>query len=463
MPKAAIIGGGVIGGGWAARFLLNGWDVAVADPDPQAQARLEAVLANARRTLPMLHDTALPPEGRLALTSLEEAVAGAEWVQESVPERLDLKHAVYDRILAAAPRATIGSSTSGFRPSELDRGAACVFVAHPFNPVYLLPLVELVAPEGLDPAPAAETLRGLGMFPLTLRREIDAHVADRLMEAVWREALWLVKDGVATTGEIDEAIRMGFGLRWAQMGLFETFRLAGGAAGMRHFLHQFGPALHWPWTRLTDVPELDEALIETIAGQSDAQSAGRTVAELETVRDDALVALLRALKARDHAAGRHLNAVDAAGATLPGRIPGQPIRTLARTVPVDWTDYNGHMNEGRYGQVFSDASETVLDMVGAGPRSRAAGGTGSFFTVETTIGYRAETHAAAPFHVDTTVLLAEGRKLRLRHEMHGPSGLHATCDQLMIHVDMTTRRSALPPAEVAAAMAALARDHPAPA
>jgi carnitine 3-dehydrogenase len=114
------------------------------------------------------------------------------------------------------------------------------------------------------------------MFPLTVRKEIDAHIADRFLEAVWREALWLVKDGVATTEEIDEAIRMGFGLRWAQMGLFETYRIAGGEAGMRHFLEQFGPCLTWPWTKLMDVPEFNDELVDLIAGQSDAQSGHRS-------------------------------------------------------------------------------------------------------------------------------------------------------------------------------------------
>jgi carnitine 3-dehydrogenase len=128
---------------------------------------------------------------------------------------------------------------------------------------------------------AADILRGMGMFPLTVRKEIDAHIADRFLEAVWREALWLVKDGVATTEEIDEAIRMGFGLRWAQMGLFETYRIAGGEAGMRHFMAQFGPCLTWPWTKLMDVPEFTDELVELIAGQSDAQSGHRSIRELE--------------------------------------------------------------------------------------------------------------------------------------------------------------------------------------
>ncbi|MEM9814006.1 MAG: 3-hydroxyacyl-CoA dehydrogenase NAD-binding domain-containing protein, partial [Pseudomonadota bacterium] len=231
--SAAIIGGGVIGGGWAARFLLNGWDVTVCDPDPDAARKVRDVLANARRSLPALYDRALPAEGRLSFeVDLRAAVNGADWVQESVPERLDVKHRVLGALTEAAPaEAVIASSTSGFKPSELTAAGSRAIVAHPFNPVYLLPLVELVGEVSIT-ARASEILRGIGMYPLTLRQEIDAHIADRLLEAVWREALWLIKDDIATTAEIDEAIRMGFGLRWAQMGLFETYRIAGGESGM---------------------------------------------------------------------------------------------------------------------------------------------------------------------------------------------------------------------------------------
>lgn len=299
--KTAIIGGGVIGGGWAARFLLNGWDVAVFDPDPEAGRKIAAVLANARHALPALYDRALPAEGTLSFHSeMAAAVAGADWVQESVPERLEVKHKVYAEI---ATDGILASSTSGFKPSELNAEGAAAIVAHPFNPVYLLPLVELVgAPQ--TTARAASILEGIGMYPLALRKEIDAHIADRFLEAVWREALWMIKDGIATTAEIDEAIRMGFGLRWAQMGLFETYRIAGGEAGMRHFLAQFGPALQWPWTKLMDVPELDDALVDAIASQSDAQSGDRSIRDLERERDDNLVAILRALKAQGRAAGQ---------------------------------------------------------------------------------------------------------------------------------------------------------------
>ncbi|MEM9343403.1 MAG: carnitine 3-dehydrogenase [Pseudomonadota bacterium] len=459
--KAAIVGGGVIGAGWAARFLLNGWDVAVAEPSDTARARLDRVLGEARRALPMLYDHALPPEGTLTVySSIAEAAPGADWVQESVPERLDVKHAVLAEIEAAAPEtALIGSSTSGFKPSELRSGAARperVIVAHPFQPVYLLPLVELVGTGRDDPAcgRAANLLRGLGMYPLIVGAEIDAHIADRFLEAVWREALWLVKDGVATTAEIDEAIRMGFGLRWAQMGLFETYRIAGGDAGMAHFLAQFGPALKWPWTKLMDVPDLDDALAGTIAAQSDAQSGHRSVAELERLRDDNLVAILRALKAKGQGAGEVLATHDAA----PALEDGPPLITVRRTVPSDWTDYNGHMNESRYGQVFSDAADAVMRHVGADAAYIDDGH--SYFTVETKVTYHYETLAGEAIHVETLVATGEGKKLGLRHEMKRADGtVLATCDQFLLHVSLETRKSCPPLPHVADAVARLAKLH----
>ena len=315
---AAIVGGGVIGGGWAARFLLNGWDVHIVDPDPEALRKITAVLDNARRSLPLLSDVASPKEGTLTITdSMETAVADAVWIQESVPERLDIKHATFALIQQyCRDDAIIGSSTSGFKPSQLQEGAknpAQIMVAHPFNPVYLLPLVELVAGAHKDPerVDAAQVLlTSIGMKPLLVRKEIDAHIADRFLEAVWREALWLVKDGVATTEEIDDAIRYGFGLRWAQMGLFETYRIAGGEAGMAHFIEQFGPCLQWPWTKLMDVPDLTDDLVNTIASQSDEQSGAHSIRELERIRDDNLVGMMKALKERNWGAGRLLREHD---------------------------------------------------------------------------------------------------------------------------------------------------------
>lgn len=453
---ASIIGGGVIGGAWAARFLLNGWDVRVFDPDPEAERKIGEVLANARRALPMLYDAAMPVEGVLSFhATMSEAVQGASYIQESVPERLELKQKVYQTLQEHCdPRAIIASSTSGFKPSELQGCASRpeqIVVAHPFNPVYLIPLVELV-PSEMNPPECVEMARGIlksvGFFPLHVRAEIDAHIADRFLEAVWREALWLIKDGIATTEEIDNAIRYGFGLRWAQMGLFETYRIAGGEAGMAHFIAQFGPCLEWPWTKLMDVPELTDELTKTIADQSDAQSGMHSIRELERIRDENLVAILRALKGRGRAAGALI--AEHEKTMHPDRkvpFPKAPIKTVARTVPVDWTDYNDHMNESRYGQVWSDAADDIMIRIGA-DQSYIDGGL-SYFTVDTHTRFVAEAHAGQEFFVTTQCLHGQGKKLRLYHEMKATDGtVLATCEQLLLHVSLKTRRTCEPEGNV---------------
>ena len=463
---AAILGGGVIGGGWAARFLLMGWDVRVYDPDPEAERKIGEVLANARRSLPALADVAMPAEGDLSFAgSLADAVADADWIQESVPERLAMKRDLFAEIqVHCRADGVIGSSTSGFKPSELQAGAdrpGQIVVAHPFNPVYLLPLVELVASEATptETVEAAKAiLTAIGMKPLHIAKEIEAHVADRLMEAVWREALWLVRDGIATTEEIDDAIRFGFGLRWAQMGLFETYRVAGGEAGMAHFIAQFGPALQWPWSRLTDVPEFTDDLVRTIADQSDAQSGAHSIRELERIRDTNLVAIMRALKAQGWGAGALLSEQDRRMAPSGEVDMSQPIRTIQRTVPLDWTDYNGHMNESRYGQVFSDAADAMMAIIGA-DEAYVAGGQ-SYFTVDIRIRFLDETHAGDPVTVSTQVLEGRGKKMRLFHRLcHGDGRVLATGDQLLIHVDLGTRRSSEPGPDVSARLAKIAAAH----
>ena len=314
---AAIIGGGVIGSGWATRFLLNGWDVRFFDPSPDAERILHAVIERGREALPGLCDV-LPEEGNLHIaSSTSEAVEGALYIQESTPERIEVKQAVLKSIQESCDAsAIVASSTSGFMPSELQEGALRheqIIVSHPYNPVYLLPLVEVVASPAV-PAEvtqrASDYLESVSMKPVVLGAEVPAHVGDRLLEALWREALWLIKDGVATTGQIDDIITHSFGLRWAQKGLFETYRVAGGQAGMKHFLEQFGPCLEWPWTKLMDVPDLDEVLIDRIVEQSDEQAGGRTVMQLENERDRNLVALLKALRVEDAAAGAFLNEVN---------------------------------------------------------------------------------------------------------------------------------------------------------
>lgn len=454
--KAAIIGGGVIGGGWAARFLLNGWDVAVYDPAPDAGKKINDVISNARRSLPALYEGRMAEEGVLTFcASIAETVAGAGWIQESVPERLDVKHAVMSEIHTACEKgAVIASSTSGYKPSDLNSAGVGqrAIVAHPFNPVYLLPVVELVG-DADKTTQASEILKSIGMLPLIVRNEIDGHIADRLLEAVWREALWLVKDDIATTQEIDDVIRFGFGLRWAQMGLFETYRIAGGTAGMAHFIAQFGPCLQLPWTKLMEVPVLDDELIAKIAAQSDKQSGHHDIRTLERIRDDNLVAIMRALKGRGWGAGAHLNALEKERAPHTQVDMTQPVTTVNRVIPVDWTDYNGHMNESRYGQVFSDAADFMMAQIGADEAYIANGN--SFFTVENNIRYRAETRAGQAVKCQTQVILAEGKKLRLFHQMLDEKGaVLALCDQLLIHVSLTTRRACPPQPHVAAKMKA---------
>ncbi len=464
---AAIIGGGVIGGGWAARFLLMGWDVRVFDPDPDAERKIAEVLSNARRSLPGLSDVALPAEGKMSFhDTISSAVDGVAWIQESVPERLDLKRKVYQTLQEHCPMdAVIGSSTSGFKPSEL-QGCATrpeqIIVTHPFNPVYLLPLVELVPSAETAPeivAKAKEILTEIGMHPLHVRAEIDAHIADRFLEAVWREALWLIKDGIATTEEIDDAIRYGFGLRWAQMGLFETYRIAGGEAGMRHFIEQFGPCLEWPWTKLMDVPELTDALIDAVADQSDAQSGHLSIRELERARDDNLVAILRGLKAQDWGAGKLLNAQDRrveGVICLPDDL-GTPIVTVERAIPLDWTDYNGHMNEARYLQAFGDATDRMMLLVGCDADYIATGG--SYFTAETHIRHLDEVHAGAVIRIETQIIAGAGKKMHLFHRMYEGTRELATGEHMMIHVSLETRKASDPGPAVAATLERVAKAH----
>ena len=450
---AAIIGGGVIGGGWAARFLLHGWDVRVCDPDPEAERKINEVLGNARRSLPGIYNEVLPAEGDVQFTgSITEAVTDAQWIQESVPERLEVKHAVYPEIQAAArDDAVLASSTSGFKPSQLAEGAVNpgqILVAHPYNPVYLLPLVEIVQHPHSDAKILADAMliaRSIGMKPVLIKKEIDAHIGDRLLEALWREALWLVKDNYATTEEIDDIIRYSFGLRWAQMGLFETYRVAGGEAGMAHFMAQFAPALQWPWSRLTDVPEMDQALVDRIASQSDAQSGAFTIRELERLRDNNLVAIMRALKGQNWGVGELLNQRDN-GLKAVGEIDWhQPVETGRRVIPLDWTDYNGHMNETHYLEVFSKACDQLLTRLGCDEAYIAAGQ--SYFTVENVINHLGEAKAGDEVAVVTQIISGEGKKLQVYHRLFDARAgdrLIATCEQMMIHVSLKTRRASLP-------------------
>src|SRR5215216_3002521 len=464
-----LLGGGVIGAGWAARFLLSGWDARLYDPSPDAERVVGEILANARRALRRLTLAPLPREGALTIVGTpEEAADGAAFVQESAPEREGLKRELLAAASrAAAPDVVFASSTSGLLPSRLQAdmvGPERLTVGHPFNPVYLLPLVELCGGERTAPETverAAAVYRGLGMRPLVLRREVDAFVADRLLEALWREALWLVADDVATVEEVDDAIRFGAGLRWASMGSFLTYRIAGGEAWMRHFLEQFGPALELPWTKLTDVPELTDELLDKLVAQSDAQAAGRGVRELERLRDDCLVSVIQALRTHDFGAGavlaEHERALFAAApAPPPAGDDEAPLRLHAAVVAPEWIDYNGHAHESRYLQVFGDTTDALLRRIGLD-----VGAGSSYFTVETHLSHLGQARAEERLHTTTQLLGHDEKRLHIFHALYrtDDAALLATAEQMLLHVDTRAERAAPAAPELLARIERIARAH----
>lgn len=458
-----LIGGGVIGAGWAARFALAGYDVCLFDPDPAAGRKVEAVLANARRAQQRLLGALLPPEGRVTIaTSIAEAVAQADFIQESLPEVEELKQRVLREIEAAArPEVVIGSSTSGLLPTRLQSVLAHperFVVGHPFNPVYLLPLVEVCGGEATSQATkdlATALYTACGMQPLQVRVEIDGFIADRLLEALWREALWLVNDGVATTAEIDDAIRYGAGLRWSFMGTFLTYRLAGGEAGMRHFLAQFGPALKLPWTKLVAC-ELTDELTDRVAAQSDEQAGGIGLREYEAKRDDCLVDVMTALAANDFAAGATLKAQAARLAARQAPPPSDA--ALVAQVDRAWIDYNGHMTEWAYLKLFGDTTDVLLAKIGAGPDYVAGGH--SFYTVESHLRHLGQARLGETVAVTTQVLGADAKRLHVFHTMTGAGGsVIASAEHMLVHVDAAAERSAPMGPAVAAAVAALVAEH----
>jgi carnitine 3-dehydrogenase len=475
LPRTvALLGGGVIGGGWAARFALNGVDVRLYDPAPDAERAVAEVLANARRALRRLTLAPLPAEGAVTLVgSVEEAVEGAGFVQESAPEREELKRDLLAAASRAAPADVVfATSTSGLLPTRLQAAMAHperLTVGHPFNPVYLLPLVEvcggeLTARETLERACAV--YRALGMRPLVVRREIDAFVADRLLEALWREALWLVADDVATVEEVDDAIRFGAGLRWACMGTFLTYRMAGGTEGMRHFMEQFGPALKLPWTKLTDVPELTGDLLDKLVAQSDAQAAGRDVRQLERLRDDCLVSLIQGLRSQAVGAGAVLASYEralfaAAPATAAPTEAEEaedaaPLRLHATVVAPQWIDYNGHAHESFYLQAFGDTTDALLRHIGLD-----LGAGSSYFTVETHLSHLGQARADERLHTTTQVLGHDPKRLHVFHSLYrtDDDALIATAEQMLLHVDTSAQRAVPADPALLARVERLARAH----
>lgn len=478
IAQVGLIGGGVIGAGWAARLLLNGVDVTLYDPAKRVQKRLNEVVENALRAYRNMTLAPVACSGKLRFAqSLPEAVANADFVQESGPERLEVKQALLNEICAhAAAEVVVASSSSGLLPSDLQSGVRFpqrVVVGHPFNPVYLMPLVEVVGGRQSSAAAkqaAVDFYRRLGMHPLLVRKEIDAFLADRMMEAVWREALHLVNDGIATVDEIDQAICYGPGLRWSFMGIFMGYRIAGGEGGFGHFMKQFGPSLKWPWARF-DGPELTAELLHRLSQQSDAQAAGRRIADLEKLRDDCLVSVLQALRAHDTAAGKTLQryeeklyenahkpvmaevgelaAADSAAALA------QPLALHGDTVKPHWVDYNHHMSESCYLQAFGDASDALFRYLGIHGEYHARGF--SYYTVETHLNFLREIGVNQPFHITTQLLGGDPKRLHLFHTMYAgaaptattadgepattDSAVLATAEQMLLHVNTTESRA----------------------
>lgn len=457
IKAAGVIGAGVIGSGWIARLLLNGIDVFVYDPSKEAPKYVNKVIDNAERAYKKLLTSNLPKKGKLLFSaSISEVAKSCELIIEAVPERLSIKQSAYEEIESSADKnLVIASSTSGILPSDLQakmKHPERLLVAHPFNPVYLLPLVEIVGGSKTSKNVIEETSKkftNIGMFPLHIKKEIPAFIADRLLESVWREALWLVNDDIATTEEIDDAIRYGFGLRWAQMGLFETYRLAGGEAGMRHFISQFGPCLEWPWTHLMDVPEFTDELIEKVSSQSDHQSGQFSIDELMEKRDDNLVDFLKVLKDNQWGAGNSLKEFDA---SLSGSINklefselnlSSPLLTYVTKVPKEWADYNGHMTEARYLECFSEATTEMMSIIGADEEYIL--NIGSYFTVETHIRHLDEVQIGESIKAKTQVIFGENKKLHLFHWLNHEDGrLLATAEHMLIHVDLKTRGASMP-------------------
>jgi carnitine 3-dehydrogenase len=302
----AVVATGVIGGGWAAHFLRRGYDVVAWDPGAGARERLDAMLDNAWPSLERLGLSEGAGRDRLRWAdTLEEAVRDADFVQESSPEVLEAKRSLLAQIdKATDPDVVVASSTSGLLMTDM--AVDCVnpqrfLVGHPFNPPYLIPLVEVCGGEGTDPDAvtwADELYTLAGKRSLKMDHEVSGFVGNRVQEALWREALHMVDSGQATVQQIDDSITYGPGLRWAIMGPMLTFHLAGGPGGMGHMLDHFGPALLEPWTRL-EAPELTTDLRNRVVAGVEEEAAGRTVAQLERRRDAFLVDLLLLLDKYD--------------------------------------------------------------------------------------------------------------------------------------------------------------------
>lgn len=302
VDTVACVGIGTIGGGWAAYFLARGYRVKAWDPAPDAGPKLRRLIDAAWPALTKLGLAPNASKDNITVhTDLAEAVAGVGFVQESAPEVLELKQSLLAQIDAVtAPDVVIASSTSGYGMTEMATEAknpSRLVVGHPFNPPYLIPLVEVVGGEQTSAAAvkwASAWYELIGKSVITMDREVPGFIANRLQEALWREALHMVDNGEATVEQIDLAITDGPGLRWPLQGPMLTFHLAGGEGGMAHMLDHFGPSLLSPWTRLV-APELTPELRNAVIAGCDEEAAGRSVVELVAERDEAIIAIRNAI------------------------------------------------------------------------------------------------------------------------------------------------------------------------
>ena len=297
-----IVGAGVIGAGWAARMLACGLIVKAYDPSAKARKQL---LSNTKIALKSLQRLGLNKNAKLSnlkiYSDLRESLHSTTFVQENAPENEKLKKKLLKDIDKLLPKnIIIASSSSGLLPTRIQ--SLCnyperVCIGHPFNPVYLLPLVELVSGKQTKKntiTMAKKFYEEIGMKPLIVKKEIEGYISDRLQEALWREALHIIKDGVASTQDVDDAIVYGPGLRWSFMGVCLTFHLAGGQTGMKHMLEQFGPALKLPWTKLK-APKLDAKLKKLMISGTKKQSGKYSIKDLEVQRDIFLIEIMKTL------------------------------------------------------------------------------------------------------------------------------------------------------------------------
>ena len=300
IDKIAIIGTGVIGSGWTLRLLAKKKEIYVFEPNIKQKKFLLDEIKRTTKSLKNFYKISTISTKKLYFKkTIRDAVKDVDLIQENVPENEKIKKKIVKEISKwSKPNAIIASSSSGLLPSRIQsacKNPARFIIAHPFNPVYLLPLVEIVKGEKtkLDFIKKSEIFyRSLGMIPLIVKKEVEGYLSDRLQESMWRESLHIINENIASTDDLDKAIIHGPGLRWSLMGTFLTFHLAGGKMGMRHMLNQFGPSLKLPWTKLK-APKLTKKLSNRIIKGTKKQSKGKSIKELTTIRDNFLIDLLK--------------------------------------------------------------------------------------------------------------------------------------------------------------------------